>query len=76
MIAAVDSAAQATVYVDSINTGVTGLTPGTVYFLSATAGLATATAPSAAGNVVQEIGMATAAGELIFQPRGRGYVKA
>jgi len=42
----------ATVYFEGSNDQVTGLTPG-VQFLQTTAGLAGATAPSAAGNVVQ-----------------------
>jgi hypothetical protein len=45
---------------------VTGLTPGP-QFLSTTAGVATATAPSGAGNVVQRVGFATAAAALNFQ---------
>lgn len=63
---AVISGASATVYFEGTNAGVTGLTPG-VQFLSTTAGLATATAPSGAGNVVQRVGFATAATSLNFQ---------
>jgi hypothetical protein len=36
-------------------------------FLSTTAGLATSTAPSASGNVVQRIGFATSATAINFQ---------
>jgi hypothetical protein len=76
VLAAVSSGASGTAYFDSINTGVSGLTIDTIHFLSTTAGGVTATAPSASGNVVQEIGKTTATGELIFRPMGRGWVKA
>ena len=60
------SGAPATVYFEATNTAVTGLTPGP-QFLSTTAGQATATAPSAAGNVVQRVGFAISATALNFQ---------
>lgn len=60
VIAGVTAPAAATVYFEGTNPGVTGQTPGPVY-LSTTAGLATGTAPSGAGNVVQRIGFATSA---------------
>lgn len=41
-----------------------GLAAGTIYYLSATAGLITATAPSASGNYVCPIGMALSPTEL------------
>lgn len=66
VIAAVNNAATATVYFEGSNTAVTGQTPGVV-FLSATAGLATSTAPSSSGNVVQRIGFATSATSINFQ---------
>jgi hypothetical protein len=66
VLSAVTSPAAATVYFEGSNTGVTGLTPGP-QFLSTTAGVATATAPSGAGNVVQRVGFATAAAALNFQ---------
>lgn len=66
VLAAVTSGQNATVYFEGANTQVTGQTPGPV-FLSATAGLATSTAPSSSGNVVQRIGFATAATEINFQ---------
>jgi hypothetical protein len=58
--------APALVYFEGNNPQVTGLTPGKQY-LSTTAGLATATAPSASGNVVQCVGFATSATNLNFQ---------
>lgn len=66
VIAAVDSGNNATVYFEGSNGQVSGQTPGGV-FLSATAGLATSTAPSSSGNVVQRIGIATSATSINFQ---------
>lgn len=66
VLASVTAPAAATVYFEGNDTGVTGLTPGPQY-LSTTAGLATVTAPSASGNVVQRVGFATAAANLNFQ---------
>jgi hypothetical protein len=66
VLAAVLNGAAATVYFEGSNTGVTGLTPGK-QFLSTSAGLATTTAPSGSGNVVQIVGFATAAAVLNFQ---------
>lgn len=66
VLAVVANAGNATVYFEGTNTGVTGQTPGTV-FLSITAGIATTTAPVAAGNVVQRIGMAVSATSINFQ---------
>ena len=65
VLSAAGSGAVATVYFEGTNTQVTGQTPGTVY-LSATAGLATATAPSGAGQAVQKIGFATGATAINF----------
>lgn len=66
VLAAVSSSASATVYFEGTNNQVSGLTPGEL-FLSTTPGQATATAPSASGNIVQRVGMATAATALNFQ---------
>lgn len=66
VLSAVTSGNPATVYFEGSNSGVTGLTPG-VQYLSTTAGLCTSTAPSAAGNIVQRVGFATAAAVLNFQ---------
>lgn len=65
VLAAVSSGAQATVYFNGINNQLTGLTPG-VQYLSTTAGASTATPPSASGNVVQRLGVATSATTLNF----------
>ena len=66
VLSAVTSPAAATVYFEGTNTAVTGLTPGGL-FLSTTAGLAATTAPSAAGNVVQHVGIATSATSMNFE---------
>ncbi len=66
VLASFGSATSATVYFEGTNTAVTGLTPGPQY-LSTTAGVASATAPSAAGNVVQRVGFATSATTMNFQ---------
>lgn len=67
VLSAVASGATGTVYFEGTNTAVTGQTPGVVY-LSATAGLATASAPSAAGQVVQRLGIAISATDIQFEP--------
>lgn len=55
----------ATVYFDESNTGVTGLTVGSKYYLSgSTPGAVTTTAPTTSGYIVQEIGFATATTSL------------
>lgn len=66
VLAGAAAGAAATVYFEGTNTGVTGQTPGPV-FLSTTAGVATATAPSTAGNVVQRIGFAVSATAINLQ---------
>ncbi|MGY1946548.1 hypothetical protein [Nocardia asiatica] len=65
VLAAVSNGANATVYFEGTDTGVSGLTAG-VQYLSTTPGTATSTAPSGSGNVVQRVGFATAATALNF----------
>lgn len=60
VLSAVTAATNATVYFEGSNTAVTGRTPGKQY-LATTAGTTTTTAPSAAGNIVQLVGIATSA---------------
>ena len=67
VLSAASSGASATVYFEGTNTGVTGQTPGPV-FLSTTAGQATNTAPAAAGNAVQRLGIAVSATAVNFEP--------
>lgn len=68
VLAAFGSAVLATVYFEGTNTQVTGQTPGTVY-LSETAGIGTGVAgiPTAAGTIVQPIGVATSATTVNFE---------
>lgn len=66
VLAAVTTGQNGTVYFEGNDSQVSALTPGP-QFLSTTPGLATATAPSGAGNVVQRVGFATAATNLNFQ---------
>lgn len=66
VLASVSNGASGTVYFEGTNTGVSGQTPGPV-FLHTTAGLATSTAPSGSGNVVQRIGFAVSATAINFQ---------
>lgn len=66
VLSSVSSAAAATVYFEGSNTAVTGQTPGVVY-LSTTAGVGSATPPSAAGNVVQRVGFAVSTTAMNFQ---------
>ena len=65
VLSAVTSAATALVYFEGTDTQVSSLTPG-VQFLSTTPGIASATAPSGSGNIVQRVGYATAATALNF----------
>jgi len=71
VLAAVDADANATVYHEGSNTQVTGMTPGDVFLSAATPGQATSTPPSATGNVVQKLGVATSATNIAveMQPR-------
>ncbi len=69
VLASISSAASGTVYFDGTITGLTSLTQGAPYFLSAaSAGAITATPPSGAGDIVQPIGWAVSATELTFNP--------
>lgn len=67
--AAASSGASCTGYfTGDLITGLSGLTIGTMYFLSTTAGgvVAVSSAPSASGNLVQQIGMAVSTSSIIF----------
>jgi hypothetical protein len=68
--AATSSGAQAPVGFDGhVISGLSGLTPGTTYWLDTTGGAITATPPSGDGNGVQEIGVALSATTLLFHPK-------
>lgn len=66
VLESVSSGNDATVYFEGSNTQASGLTPGIV-FLQTTAGTGGATAPSAAGNIVQRLGVAYSATEVSFE---------
>ena len=69
VLAAVTSGNNATIYrISQTNTQLSGMTPGAKQFLSTTAGAVTETAPNASGNVVQILGVAKSATEMIFAP--------
>jgi len=74
VLAAVTSPAAATVYFEGSNDQVSGATGGPVY-LSTTPGGFTSTPPSSAGNVVQRVGVATAAANINVEV-GQHYVLA
>jgi hypothetical protein len=67
VIAAVASAGNATVYFEGTNTQVAGQTPGLVFLSATTPGQGTTTPPSTAGQIVQQIGLATSATTINFQ---------
>lgn len=62
------NATPALVYAEGTVTGLTGLTLGGDVFLSITAGVVTQTPPSAAGNVVQRLGVAVSTTSFNFDP--------
>jgi hypothetical protein len=69
VLSAVTSGQDATVYrISQTNTALTGMTVGAKQYLSVSAGLRTETVPSGSGNVVQYLGVAKSATELIFAP--------
>ncbi len=69
VIAAIASGATGNVYLEGLNTGVSGRTPGARQFLATTAGAGTETAPATSGNVAQVIGVATSATAVSFAPQ-------
>jgi hypothetical protein len=64
VLASVVNAGAATIYFDESNSSLSGLTIGSNYYLSATAGLATLTAPTTSGQFVQPLGVATSTTSL------------
>ena len=59
--------AYANVHFNDVNRNLAELVPGTLYFLSETAGGVTATAPSGSGKLKQALGVALSATELQFE---------
>lgn len=69
VLAGASAAASCNVYFEGTITGLTGLTAGSKYFLSAsTTGGITTTAPSGSGDIVQLVGVATSTTTLSFSP--------
>lgn len=64
---AVTSGQPATVYFGNINADLSGLTKGAIYYVSATPGAITTTAPSTAAYIVQRVGKAISATELLVE---------
>jgi hypothetical protein len=64
VIAGFGSGAVATIYFDDQNTGLAGLTVGSKYYLSQTAGAITLISPTATGSISQSVGVATSATSL------------
>ena len=69
VLTAIGNGASGIVYFEGTITGLSGLTPGAQYFLSATAGqvVLAASLPTAAGDVAQPIGRAISATEINFE---------
>lgn len=67
VLAAVSSAANATVYFEGQNNQRTGLTLGARYYLSTTPGGAATTVLTSAGNVVQYLGRAVSTTTIVFE---------
>jgi len=77
VLANVTSPANAAVYTQGVNTGLTGLTPAANYWLSdSTPGAASSTAPTGTGKVVQYLGKATSATTIGFIGGDLGEVLA
>jgi hypothetical protein len=68
VLAGVTSAATATVYMEGALTGLTSITFGAPYYLGTT-GAHTATAPTAAGTLSQEIGIGVSTTSISFEPQ-------
>lgn len=69
VLANISSAATGLVYLSGLNTAVTGATIGKAFLSDSTPGAATATAPTTAGHVCQQIGWTLAATEIQFSPQ-------
>ena len=69
ILAPVSTGANATVYrLSQSNTALAGMTIGARQYLSTTAGGRTETPPATAGNIIQQLGIAKSASEMIFAP--------
>lgn len=69
VLAAVSSAATALVYLEGSNTHLTGLTAGDVFLSASTPGGSQSSAPTGSGQSIQQIGVATSATTIKFEPK-------
>jgi len=70
VLAGISAAATGTAYFGSgIISGLSGLTPGSKYYLSTTAGTIDTAKPTGTGDIIQQIGVALSATELYFEPQ-------
>lgn len=69
VLAAAAATSNATVYLDGVNTAVTGQTLGPVYLSATTPGAGTAVAPKAVQTVELQVGIALTATSVLFQPQ-------
>lgn len=46
----------------------TGLTPGTIYYIATSSGVLTTSRPAAAGNIIQAVGWALDTNQLLYNP--------
>lgn len=75
VLSAVTSPAAAVVFFPGDeDTGVTGLTPGRQWLSDTTPGKTLATPPTTSGHLVQPVGTATSATNLIFEPQNGYYL--
>jgi hypothetical protein len=69
VLSAVENGASGVAYRQGVNNQLSGMTVGARQYLTTTPGARSETAPSATGNVVQFLGIATSATELFFEER-------
>jgi len=67
VLAAYSALATATVYLEGTNDQLSGLTPGSTYFLSEASGSITLTAVVTSGAIVQQVGRSHSANKLSFE---------
>lgn len=77
VLSAVTAPASATVYFPGDeDTAVTSLTPGTQFLSDVTPGKTISTPPTTSGHLVQRVGVATSATNLVFMPDPPSYTLA
>jgi hypothetical protein len=69
VLSAVTAPASALVYFEGTITGLSGLTIGSAYYLTATAGTSNTSGATAAGHILQNIGVATSNSTISFEPQ-------